>query len=110
MLRLHHRQLLLNIEQVFENKYDAQSEAGLVGGGAGGKVVDEAGILEKFQPGPIADELIAMLYTETIKMIPMFSCLQNEVIAQLCLRLQNMPALKGSPVTVEGNVGKCMCA
>jgi hypothetical protein len=82
--------------------------AARLGGGAGGKVVDEAGILEVFQPAPMADEVIAMLYTETIKMIPMFSCLQNEVIAQLCLRLQNMPALKGAPVTIEGNVGKCM--
>ena len=56
----------------------------------------------------MADELIALLYTETIKMVPMFSCLQNEVIAQLCLRLQTLPALQGAPVTVEGNVGKCM--
>ena len=82
--------------------------AARLGGGSGGKVVDEASILEVFQPAPMADELIAMLYTETIKMVPMFSCLQNEVIAQLCLRLQNMPALQGAPVTVEGNVGKCM--
>lgn len=91
-------------QQQIEEFYAAR-----LGGGAGGStVIDEAGILEVFQPAPMADELIAMLYTETIKLVPMFSCLHSEVIAQLCLRLQTLPALKGAPVTIEGNVGKCM--
>jgi len=77
-------------------------------GATGSRVVDEGAILEAFQPAPIADELVALLYTKMIQAVPMFSCLEMEVIAKLCLRLQTLPALKGAPVTIQGNLGKCM--
>lgn len=38
----------------------------------------------------------------------MFATLPEEVVSKLCLALQPLPALKGSPVTVQGRVAECM--
>lgn len=69
-------------QQKIEEFYAAR-----LSGATGSKVVDETQIFAMFQPAPIADELIAMLYIDTISEVPMFTCLTREVVTRLCLCL-----------------------
>ena len=90
------------IEDFFSSRLSGSSNA------VNHKAVDETSILKHFQPSPLADELIALLYAKTIKSVPMFATLPEEVVSKLCLALQPLPAMKGSPVTVQGRVAECM--
>ena len=76
--------------------------------GIRGKVIDEEAILAAFQPAPIAHEIVNILYTQTVKHVPVFSQLEEELITKLCLCLTQQPALKGTPVVVQGRVADCM--
>ena len=76
--------------------------------GIRGKVIDEEAILNAFQPAPIAHEIVNFLYTQTVKRVPVFSKLEEELITKLCLCLTQIPALKGTPVVVQGRVADCM--
>eukprot|EP01048_Picozoa_sp_COSAG05_P010054 COSAG05_NODE_865_length_6876_cov_357.169396_6_plen_348_part_00 len=74
----------------------------------GNVVVSETAIIAELQPAPIATELVQILYSETIERVPIFSKLEEEVIVKLCLLLVPIPALKDSPVVIQGRVGSEM--
>jgi hypothetical protein len=61
-------------------------------------VVDQFAILQTLSPSPIAAELVQILYSDTIKKVPIFHRLTQEVIVKLCLSLQPIPGLAGCPV------------
>jgi hypothetical protein len=68
-------------------------------------VVNEGAIISELHPAPMAIELVQILYAPIIERVPIFSKLEEEVIAQLCLALTPIPALKGSPVAIQGRSG-----
>lgn len=83
--------------------------AKLAGGKAGeNKLVDEANIINEFQPAPIVDEIVTVLYTGLIRKVPIFTPLADEVVSLLCRNLRPLPALKGSPVCIQGRIADCM--
>ena len=60
-------------------------------------VVNEGAIIRELQPAPIANELVEILYAETIELVPIFSRLTEEVVVKLCLALVPIPALENCP-------------
>jgi hypothetical protein len=82
--------------------------AKLSGGNTVGKLIDEVSILNEFQPAPLVGELVTILYTDLIKQVPIFASLSDEVVSNLCLKLRPLPALKGSPVCIQGSLADCM--
>ncbi len=77
-------------------------------GGNTGKLIDEASILNEFQPAPLVEELVTILYTDLIKQVPIFASLKDEIVSKLCLNLRPLPALKGDPVCIQGRIAQSM--
>lgn len=70
------------------------------------KVINETAILAELQPAPLATELVHVLYSQKIESVPIFSGLKDEIIVKICMLLQPIPALKGTPVIVQGTTAK----
>jgi hypothetical protein len=96
----------LNHQHIIQDFFSARLSGS--SSSASHRAVDEKELLSLFQPAPLADEIIDLIYAKTIKAVPMFASLPEEVVSKLCLCLQPLPALAGSPVTVQGRVAECM--
>jgi len=73
-----------------------------------GKVIDQGAILSAFRASPIQNEVVTLLYASVIRQVPVFKRLQDDLITKLCLRLSQLPALKGMPVQVQGSAAQYM--
>jgi hypothetical protein len=85
------KKLPFSIREQVEIFYEAKLS------GSERKVVDQTVIIADLQPAPMANELVQILYSDIIERVPIFSRLDDEVIVKLCMLLQPIPALRGSP-------------
>ena len=91
-----------------QNQVEEFYAAKLSGGNGSNKLIDEVSILNEFQPAPLVEELVTILYTDFIKQVPIFASLKDEVVSKLCLNLRPLPALKGAPVCIQGCIAENM--
>jgi hypothetical protein len=72
------------------------------------KIINERSIIAALRPIPLATQLMHMLYAESIRRVPIFSKLNDEIIVKICMSLHSIPATKWDPVVVQGRVASEM--